>query len=182
MTIEDLRSRVRGLDKRLFQDELYRFVWNEIESDRLDPAAKSRALADGVSNETEMKSAYIRHRILSLKDELQLLERQFSAIQADQEREKRDAEFKVKRDEKTKRHNEIGEIVRGAFLFILSGIFSLVLVGGMFAIVALNIPESVDMYINVLLIIAFFGWLCLWGFFTWKLCVPAKAEDQSEAD
>jgi hypothetical protein len=175
MEIEELRSRVSGLDNRLLEDELYRFVWNEIESNKLDPVAKVRALADGGSNEIELKSAYIRHRIISLKDQLDALQRKSAKNKADEKDRIRDAKAEVRREEKAKVRAEIGGFITSLFRFIFFGFISFMLVGGMFVMLTLSISDSLlAKGIVVFLPLAFVGWLILWGLLVWKLPFPPE--------
>ena len=127
MKIEELRSRVSGLDNRLHEDELYRFVWSEIESNNLDPVAKVRALADGGANEIEMKSAYIRHRIISLKDQLDALQRKSAKKKVDEKDRIRDAEAEVRRKGKAKSRFRFGNAILDNLKLILLCIICLIL-------------------------------------------------------
>lgn len=72
MDFEKFKSRMLGLDERLLEDEIYRFVWEEIESDQLDRSAQARAMEEGAGDEGKTRSAYIKHRVRRLKDELEL--------------------------------------------------------------------------------------------------------------
>lgn len=72
MDFEEFKSRMLGVDERLLEDEIYRFVWEEIESDQLDRSAQARAMEEGAGDEGKTRSAYIKHRVRRLKDELNL--------------------------------------------------------------------------------------------------------------
>jgi len=73
VTLELLKSRLLGLDRRLFEDELYKIAWEEIERGQLDPASQARSIADGEGDNGKKRSAYIRHRVRRLSDELEIL-------------------------------------------------------------------------------------------------------------
>lgn len=73
VTLELLKSRLRGLDSRLLEDELYKIAWEEIERGQLDPASQARSIADGEGDNGKTRSAYIRHRVRRLRDELEIL-------------------------------------------------------------------------------------------------------------
>ncbi len=73
-TLELLKSRLLGLDGRLLEDELYKIAWEEIERGQLDSAAQARSIADGEGDNGKTRSAYIRHRVRRLRDELEILQ------------------------------------------------------------------------------------------------------------
>ena len=69
MKLNDIITQLRGLEGRLFEDALYRIVWEEIEKGDLDPAAQARSIEDGDGEEGKVRAAYIRHRVRRLNDE-----------------------------------------------------------------------------------------------------------------
>ena len=69
-----LKSRLLGLDSRLLEDELYKMAWEEIEKGVLDPASQARSIADGEGDDGKTRSAYIRHRVRRLRDELEVFQ------------------------------------------------------------------------------------------------------------
>lgn len=75
MSFKDIKTRVFGLEGRILEDELYRVVWEEIESGEMDRAAQARALEEGAGDDGRIRSAYIKHRIRRLKDDLALSSR-----------------------------------------------------------------------------------------------------------
>lgn len=82
MSFESLKSRLLKLDGRFLEDEIYRIVWEEIESNELDRSAKARSIEEGAGDEGKTRSAYIKHRVRRLRDELEFHRR------AQHEREK----------------------------------------------------------------------------------------------
>jgi hypothetical protein len=74
--IELFKSRLLGLEGRLLEDELYKIAWEEIERGQLDPAAQARSIADGEGDNGKTRSAYIRHRVRRLRDELEIVQAQ----------------------------------------------------------------------------------------------------------
>ena len=58
--------------ERLFEDELYARVYEEIESGQMDKAAQARAIEDGGGDNGAVKKAYIKHRIARIKTEIEL--------------------------------------------------------------------------------------------------------------
>lgn len=73
VTLEFLKSRLQGLEGRLLEDELYKIAWEEIGRGQLDPASQARSIADGEGDNGKTRSAYIRHRVRRLGDELEIL-------------------------------------------------------------------------------------------------------------
>jgi|AntAceMinimDraft_12_1070368.scaffolds.fasta_scaffold45641_2 hypothetical protein len=57
---------------RLAEDELYAFVYEEIQKGQMDTAAQARAIAEGGANEGEVRAAYIKHRIARIKAEIEV--------------------------------------------------------------------------------------------------------------
>ncbi|WP_306112619.1 MULTISPECIES: hypothetical protein [unclassified Roseovarius] len=78
-TLDSLKSRLLGLDGRLLEDELYKIPWEEIEVGQLDSAAQARSIADGEGDDGKTRSAYIRHRVRRLRDEVEILQAQAKA-------------------------------------------------------------------------------------------------------
>lgn len=72
MNFETFKSRLLGLDDRLVEDEIYRIVWEEIESNQLDRSAQARSIEEGSGDKGKTQSAYVRHRVRRLKDELEI--------------------------------------------------------------------------------------------------------------
>jgi hypothetical protein len=72
MTFENVKSRLLGLNGRLLEDEIYRIVWEEIENNELDRSAQARSMEEGAGDDGKTRSAYIKHRVRRLKDELEL--------------------------------------------------------------------------------------------------------------
>jgi hypothetical protein len=72
MALERDKSRLLALEDRLVEDELYRIVWDEIERSEIDRAAQARSIEEGAGDKAKTQSAYIKHRIRRLRDELQL--------------------------------------------------------------------------------------------------------------
>ena len=75
MAFENVKSRLLGLDGRLIEDEIYRIVWEEIESNELDRSAQARSIEEGAGDEGKTRAAYIKHRVRRLKDEVELYRR-----------------------------------------------------------------------------------------------------------
>ena len=65
-------SRLLKLEDRLVEDELYRIVWREIERNEIDGAAQARSIEEGAGDKAKTQSAYIKHRVRRLRDELEL--------------------------------------------------------------------------------------------------------------
>lgn len=63
-------NRLRTLEGRLLEDELYRIVGHELDDGYVDTIAQTRALSEGHISEAQMKGAYIRQRVQRLTDEL----------------------------------------------------------------------------------------------------------------
>lgn len=78
-TLELLKARLLGIDSRLFEDELYKMAWEEIERGQLDPASQARSIVDGEGDDGKTRSAYIRHRVRRLRDELEVFQAQEKA-------------------------------------------------------------------------------------------------------
>ena len=76
MKLKDIMGRLSGLEGRLLDDELYRFVGYEIEYGEYDQAAWARAVEDSHGNDAKIRADYVRHRVRRLKDELSLLRQQ----------------------------------------------------------------------------------------------------------
>ncbi|SDX82838.1 hypothetical protein [Roseicitreum antarcticum] len=70
MNLQQIIERVQGMEGRLIEDEIYRIVWEEIENGQFDTASKARAMAKCANDGAELRSAYIRHRVRRLKDEI----------------------------------------------------------------------------------------------------------------
>ena len=56
--------------ERLFEDELYARVYEEIENGQMDKAAQARAIEEGGGDDGTIKKAYIKHRIARIKAEI----------------------------------------------------------------------------------------------------------------
>ncbi|WP_139838145.1 hypothetical protein [Roseovarius gaetbuli] len=78
MNFEKMRSRIFGLEDRLVEDELYRIVWEEIESNKIDPAARARSIEEGAGDEGKTRAAYIKHRVRRLKTEFEIHQRELN--------------------------------------------------------------------------------------------------------
>ncbi|MDA0844097.1 MAG: hypothetical protein O3C07_05160, partial [Bacteroidetes bacterium] len=63
-----LKENLQTRDDRRVEDRLYEFIYRELETNNLHPAAKARAMADGGDSEKLIKQSYIRHRLRMLKD------------------------------------------------------------------------------------------------------------------
>ena len=72
MKINKIRDRLSGLEGRLLEDEIYRIVWEEIESGIMDPVSQARSVAEGDGDDGKIRAAYIRHRVRRIKDEMEL--------------------------------------------------------------------------------------------------------------
>lgn len=106
MNFNDIIERMRGLDDHAFEDELYRVVWDEIERGHMDPVAQARSIEDGLGDNGLTKSAYIKHRVRRLKDDLgKLHKEELKAKRAAEEmqRAKDEAEAKRIAEEKERR-------------------------------------------------------------------------------
>ena len=130
MNIAEILDRVRGLDARLVEDEIYQIVWDEIETGNLDPVAKARSLAEGSTDDNSLRSQYIRHRVRRLKDEVQSENAKVRAEKESDERSKNENAMEVARLSKLKfakerlvERNEsmdrIGNVVFSGFASIL---------------------------------------------------------------
>jgi ribosomal protein S14 len=71
MDFKKVKSRLLGMEGLLLEDELYHIVWAEIESNQMDPAAQARSIEEGAGDEGRVRSAYIKHRVRRLKEELE---------------------------------------------------------------------------------------------------------------
>lgn len=78
---------------RLAEDELYTFVYEEIENGHMDKAAQARAIAEGGENEGAVRAAYIKHRIARIRAEIEITERHAAYTKAQEERN--DLEYKI---------------------------------------------------------------------------------------
>ena len=58
-----LKENLQTRDDRRVEDRLYEFIYRELETNNLHPAAKARAMADGGDSEKLIKQSYIRHRL-----------------------------------------------------------------------------------------------------------------------
>ena len=72
MKINKIRDRLSGLEGRLLEDEIYRIVWEEIESGIMDPASQARSAAEGDGDDGKIRAAYIRQRVRRIKDEMEI--------------------------------------------------------------------------------------------------------------
>ena len=72
MKINKIRDRLSGLEGRLLEDEIYRIVWEEIESGIMDQVSQARSVAEGDGDDGKIRAAYIRHRVRRIKDEMEL--------------------------------------------------------------------------------------------------------------
>lgn len=70
MQFDDIKERLKGLEGRLIEDEIYRAVWEEIESGKMDPVAQARSIEDGEAEDVKIRAAYIKHRVRRIKDEI----------------------------------------------------------------------------------------------------------------
>lgn len=86
---------------RLAEDELYAFVYEEIENGQMDKAAQARAIAEGGGDEGAVRAAYIKHRIARIKAEIE-----FSVAKAENDKNisiakaEREKEIKMKKLQK----------------------------------------------------------------------------------
>jgi hypothetical protein len=70
VNLNGLSNRLKGLEGRLLEDELYRIVWEEIENGVKDPAAQARAIEESGGDDGKVRSTYIKHRVRRIQDEL----------------------------------------------------------------------------------------------------------------
>lgn len=73
--INELFSKLRGLDQRKADDEIYAQIYDEYSSGIMDKVAQARAIAASDGNEAKIKSEYIKNRFIRIKDELAELKR-----------------------------------------------------------------------------------------------------------
>jgi ribosomal protein S14 len=114
LTIESIKIHLEGLNGRVLEDEIYRIVWEEIESNVLDGAAKARSIEEGAGDEGKTRAAYIKHRVRRIKDELELHRREL-------DRHEKSTKQPPKRTQSVKTHcqfcgRKLGFLMRNAKL------------------------------------------------------------------
>lgn len=85
--INDLLQKLKGLDQRRAEDEIYAQIYDEYSSGVMDKVAQARAIAASNGNEAKIKSEYIKNRFIRIKDELAELKRFEQEYQRRQEEE-----------------------------------------------------------------------------------------------
>ena len=85
--INDLLQKLKGLDQRRAEDEIYAQIYDEYTSGVMDKVAQARAIAASNGNEAKIKSEYIKNRFIRIKDELAELKRFEQEYQRRQEEE-----------------------------------------------------------------------------------------------
>ena len=85
--INDLLQKLKGLDQRRAEDEIYAQIYDEYSSGVMDKVAQARAIAASNGNEAKIKSEYIKNRFIRIKDELAELKRFEQEYQRKQEEE-----------------------------------------------------------------------------------------------
>ena len=85
--INDLLQKLKGLDQRRAEDEIYAQIYDEYTSGVMDKVAQARAIAASNGNEAKIKSEYIKNRFIRIKDELAELKRFEQEYQRKQEEE-----------------------------------------------------------------------------------------------
>ena len=92
MQLNELTERIKGLDGRLLEDELFRFAWAEVEASQFDEAARARAVSEGGSSD-DIRAAYLRHRVRILKDHLEASKRQQKKAKKHRQEQPRTPEY-----------------------------------------------------------------------------------------
>ena len=114
--INDLLQKLKGLDQRKAEDEIYAQIYDEYSSGVMDKVAQARAIAASNGNEAKIKSEYIKNRFIRIKDELAELKRFEQEYQRKQEEElqqrraKEEAEKRKEEDENRKEFERLKRI------------------------------------------------------------------------
>ena len=99
MNIQELFDRLKGLDGRLAEDEVYRIVWEETQSGNFDPAAQARAAVEVGTDKEALRAAYIKHRVRRIYDELEAEKNRFQAEEIELERSNKENERRQKEED-----------------------------------------------------------------------------------
>ena len=99
MNIQELFDRLKGLDGRLAEDEVYKIVWEETQSGNFDPAAQARAAVEVGTDKEALRAAYIKHRVRRIYDELEAEKNRFQAKEIELERTNRENEKRRHKEE-----------------------------------------------------------------------------------
>lgn len=68
--INDLFQKLKGLDQRRADDEIYAQIFDEYTSGIMDRVAQARAMESAGGDQEKIKSEYIRFRFIRIRDEL----------------------------------------------------------------------------------------------------------------
>lgn len=99
MNLHEFKERLKGLEGRRMEDELYRIVWEEIQSGQMDPAAQARSITDGEGDDAKIRAAYIKHRVRRLEDEIAVLVKIERELEAGRQREETEKNREIKETE-----------------------------------------------------------------------------------
>jgi hypothetical protein len=99
MNIQELFDRLKGLEGRLAEDEVYKIVWEETQSGNFDPAAQARAAVEVGTDKEALRAAYIKHRVRRIYDELEAEKNRFQAKEIELERTNEENERRRHKEE-----------------------------------------------------------------------------------
>lgn len=97
MQLDDIKELLKGLEGRLIEDEIYRVVWEEIESGEMDAVAQARSIEDGEAEDAKVRAAYIKHRVRRIKDAISASTKLEREIELARDREVKEREWQIRR-------------------------------------------------------------------------------------
>ena len=112
--INELFSKLKGLDQRKADDEIYAQIYDEYTAGVMDKVAQARAIEAGGGNPEKIKSEYIRFRFIRIKDEITRLQKAEREKQAafDQQYKAQYKQQKNAQYEEERRKEELREEIR----------------------------------------------------------------------
>ena len=112
--INELFSKLKGLDQRKADDEIYAQIYDEYTAGVMDKVAQARAIEAGGGNPEKIKSEYIRFRFIRIKDEITRLQKAEREKQAafDQQYKAQQKQQKNAQYEEERRKEELREEIR----------------------------------------------------------------------
>ena len=132
MNIQELFDRLKGLEGRLAEDEVYRIVWEETQSGNFDPAAQARAAVEVGTDKEALRAAYIKHRVRRIYDELEAEKNRFQAQEIELDRSNKEREKQKRKEEELAKEQKCKGESYGGLGWLVHNFFGILFISFLF--------------------------------------------------
>ena len=117
--LKEINNKLKGAEGRIREEIIYAAVMKEIKSGTKREGLWAKALSESEGNKAKTESLYIKYRVQSIEDELQVEEEEREAIEA------KKSERVTEANKKTKRIKENKEAIRRRRIFEEASFFEI---------------------------------------------------------